>query len=114
MRKNLIIIIMFFLATSTKVMSKDYTYAAWKKNSNTAFNKCMPIISFICTMTQDVKTNVNFGSINSHLIIFDKNNDELIRFKIKKIEYNNGRCWLTPQPIRRYTTYFVTTNCIAK
>ena len=63
---------MFFLAISTKVMSKDYTYAAWKKNSNSAFNKCMPIISFICTMTQDVKTNVNFGSINSHLIIFDK------------------------------------------
>ena len=34
---------------------------------------------------------------------FPKNNNELNTFKIKKIEYRNGRCWLTPQPIRRYT-----------
>ena len=53
-----------------------------------------------------------------------ENETEIFRGKIVKfptsadekfeIEYNNGRCWLTPQPIRRYTTYFVTTNCIAK
>ena len=45
---------------------------------------------------------------------FPKNNNELNTFKIKKIEYKNGRCWLTPQPIRRYTTYFVATNCIER
>ena len=74
----------------------------------------MPIISFICTSTPDVKTDVNYGSINSRLTVFDKDYKELINFKIKKIEYRDGTCWLTPQPIRRYTTYFVATNCIGK
>ena len=114
MKKTIIIFSLFLFISSTNAISKEARYATWEKNSRTAFNKCMPIINFICTTTSDVKTNVNFGSINSHLIVFDQNNKELIRFKIKKIESNNGRCWLTPQPIRRYTTYFVTSNCIAR
>ena len=109
--KKLLGILVVGLLWSVNAFSKNIDAAVWSNDSGTAFNKCMPIISFICTMSQDVKTDVNFGSINSYLTVFDKNNKELIRFKVKKIEYKNGTCWLTPQPIRRYTTYFVATNC---
>ena len=113
MKKFLTFLVLGLLWCNTS-FSKDVKAAVWSNESRNVFNKCMPIFSFICTMSQDVKTDVNYGSINSHLIVFDKNSKELINFKIKKIEYKNGTCWLTPQPIRRYTTYFVATDCIAK
>ena len=113
MRKFLSIMILSLL-WCTMSFSKNVNKVVWSNDSMTAFNKCMPVISFICTLSEDVKTDVNYGSINSHLNVFDKNNKELIRFKIKKIEFKDGTCRLTPQPIRRYTTYFVTTNCITK
>ena len=113
MKKILIFLFLSLLWCNTS-FSKNVNAVVWSNESVTAFNKCMPIISFICTSTRDVKTDVNYGSINSRLTVFDKDYKELINFKIKKIEYRDGTCWLTPQPIRRYTTYFVATNCIGK
>jgi len=110
--KNFLGILVLGLLWCNAAFSKNINEAVWSDDSGTAFNKCWPILDIVCTMSQDVKTDVNSGSINSYLTVFDKNNKELIRFKIKKIEYKNGTCWLTPQPIRRYTTYFVATNCI--
>ena len=45
-------------------------------------------------------------------MIYNKNSELIKKFKVKKIEYSNGRCWITPQPIRRFTTYFTTNKCI--
>jgi len=111
---KIVFIILLSLIISTKSYSKNVSNVMWSNDSVNAYNECMFILNFICTMTQDVKANKNTGSINSFITIFDKNNNELNTFKIKKIEYKNGRCWLTPQPIRRYTTYFVATNCIER
>ena len=111
---KIVFIILLSLIVSTKSYSKNVSNVMWSNDSVNAYNKCMFILNFICTMTQDVRANKNTGSINSFITIFDKNNNELNTFKIKKIEYRNGRCWLTPQPIRRYTTYFVATNCIER
>ena len=112
--KKILIFLFLSLLWCNASFSKNVNAVVWSDESGTAFNKCMPIISFICTSTPDVKTDVNYGSINSRLTVFDKDYKELINFKIKKIEYRDGTCWLTPQPIRRYTTYFVATNCIGK
>ena len=107
-------IIFFFFIVSGKVYSKNVTSVAWSNNSLQAYNECMFILSFICTKTIDVSADINVGSINSFITVFDRNNKKLNTFKIKKIELRNETCWLTPQPIRRYTTYFVATNCIKK
>ena len=94
--------------------SKEFIAAAWKENSKTLYSECNVILSFICSSTLDVKPNVNFASINDNISIFDKRGELITKFKVKKIEYKNNRCWLTPQPIRKFTTYFTTDNCIAR
>jgi hypothetical protein len=111
---SLFLIIFLSLTISTKSYSRDVSNVIWINGSANAYNECMFLLSFICTITQDVKTNKNVGSINSYITIFDKNNKEIKTFKIKKIEYKNGKCWLTPQPIRKYTTYFVATKCFQR
>jgi len=103
-----------FLFTFNTVLSQEYISAVWVKNSKTAYNECNIILSFLCTMTQDVKSDINSAVINSYLSIYDKNNKLIEKFRVKKIEYSNGRCWLTPQPIRKYTTYFTTDRCVAR
>ena len=113
--KKLILIVLILFMTSVS-HSMEYRSAVWKKNSSSAYNECNIILSFICTMTKDVTSDVNFAAINTYLTIYDKKNNIIKKIKVKKIEYNKnkGLCWLTPQPIRGYTTYFVTKECIAK
>ena len=33
-------------------------------------------------------------------------------FKVKRIYYENGKCFITPQSKRRYTKYFVVHMCV--
>jgi len=101
---------MFFLFSSTSY-SKDVSAVTWSYDGNTAYNSCMMVLSFICTLEKDVKSDVLSASINSYIVIYNKNNELVKKFKVKKIEYKNGRCWITPQPIRRYNKYFTTDRC---
>ena len=83
----------------------------WSYDGDTAYNSCMIIVSFICTMEQDVESDVSNTSINKFIVIYNKKNELIKKFKVKKNEFSDGRCWITPQPIRRYKTYFTTNKC---
>ena len=87
--------------------------ASWSHSSDSAYSDC-GFTGFICSMTMDAKANVNKTSIGNYLIIYDKNRKKIDEFKVKKIYYENGRCFITPQSKRKYTTYFVTYNCRAR
>ena len=65
---------------------------------------------------QEIVTLMTVGDHPEYLAVGYLLNQNMLKKtdKIKKIEYRDGTCWLTPQPIRRYTTYFVATNCIGK
>lgn len=110
MKKYLFIVALFFCLTS-KTYAKDVHSVNWSYNGDTAYNSCMMILTFICSMEKDVESDVSNVSINQMIIIYNKNKELIKKFKVKKIEYRNGRCWITPQPIRRYTTYFTTSKC---
>ena len=111
MKKSILTSLFLFALFSSTSFSKDVTAVQWSRDGNTAYNSCMMILSFICTLDIDVSSDVANASINQYLVIYNKNKKLVKKFKVKKIEYKNGRCWLTPQPIRRYTTYFTTDNC---
>ena len=110
MKKYLFIFALFFCLTS-KTYAKDVFSVNWSYNGDTAYNSCMMILTFICSIEKDVESDVSNASINQMIIIYNKNKELIKKFKVKKIEYRNGRCWITPQPIRRYTTYFTTNKC---
>ena len=109
--KRVSIILILFLALINKAHSKEVSSVSWSYGGDTAYNSCMMIFSFICTMEEDVESDVSSASINQMIIIYNNNNELIKKFKIKKIEYSDGRCWITPQPIRRYKTYFTTNKC---
>ena len=110
MKKLFIIVFLFSLFFSTS-FAKEVFSVKWSRDGNTAYNSCMMILSFICTLEEDVSSDVANASINQYLVIYNKKKELIKKFKVKKIEYKNGRCWLTPQPIRRYKTYFTTDKC---
>ena len=114
MGKIKFILFIFFFIICQNVYAREVTSASWPKSSKPSYNECNFIFSFICTMTNDVKSDVNIAYINSYITIYNSKGDKVKKFKVKKIEYNRGNCWLTPQPIRGYTTYFVTNECIAR
>ena len=111
MIKKTLFIIFFFLITINKSNSRKVSSVSWARDGDTAYNSCMMILSFICSMEQNVKSDTSNTSINQFIIIYNKNNELIKKLKVKKIEYKNGRCWITDQPIRRYKTYFTTDKC---
>ena len=109
--KKLLAIIVLGLLISGNAYSKEVKSVSWSNSPNTAFNSCWWILNFICTTQSPVNTDVTSVSINSFISIYNKNNELIKKFKVKKIEYSSGRCWITPQPIRRFRTYFTTEKC---
>jgi hypothetical protein len=108
--------LIFFIIFTDHLSAREAEIASWSKNSKASYNECNFIFSFICTMTKDVKSDVNIATINTFIAVYNFEGKMIKKFKVKKIEYNKskGLCWLTPQPIRGYTTYFVTDRCFAK
>lgn len=108
-----------FLSFFIILLSFDKANAAeveavyWPRNSAGAYNECNPIITFSCTMSMGATSNINQAQIGTQIIVFDKKNNQIANFKIKKIHYEakDNMCWLTDQPIRKFTTYFAISNC---
>lgn len=111
MKKILTFTIFFSIAVINNSYSREVKSVNWSHKGNTAYNSCMIILTFICSLEQNVTSDVSSATINQFIVVYNKKNELIKKFKVKKIEYKNGRCWLTPQPIRRYTTYFTTDNC---
>lgn len=111
MKKFLLAVLFSILIPNNQVLSADVYSVVWSRDGNTAYNSCMFILSFICSFEQNVTSDVDTATVNQFLIIYGKDNKLIKKFKVKKIEYKNGRCWITPQPIRRYTDYFTTDKC---
>mgnify|MGYP006079820711 FL=1 len=109
--KSLLFVLLLFISLINKSYSKEVSSVRWSYAGDTAYNSCMMIISFICSMEQDVESDVSNASINQFIVIYNKKNELIKKFKVKKIEYTHGRCWITPQPIRNYKTYFTTNKC---
>jgi len=109
--KSLLIFLLLFISLINKSYSKEVSSVRWSHGGDTAYNSCMMIISFICSIEQDVESDVSNTSINQFMVIYNKKNELIKKFKVKKIEYTDGRCWITPQPIRNYKTYFTTNKC---
>ena len=103
-----IILLLFDKANAAEV---EAVY--WPRNSAGAYNECNPIITFSCTMSMGATSNINQAQIGTQIIVFDKKNNQVANFKIKKIHYEakDNMCWLTDQPIRKFTTYFAISNC---
>ena len=111
MKKLFSTILVLSFLFSGNAYSKDVKSVSWTNSSNAAFSSCWWILNFICTTQTPVNTDVTSVSINSFISVYNKNNELIKKFKVKKIEYSSGRCWITPQPIRRYKTYFTTGKC---
>ena len=111
---NKILLSLFIMLLSVNTANAAEVEAVyWPKNSAGAYNECNPILSFSCTMTIDATSNINQAQIGTQIIVFDKKNNQIANFKIKKIHYEmkDNMCWLTDQPIRKFTTYFAISNC---
>ena len=109
--KKLLAFIILSLLWSGNAYAKQVKSVSWTHNSEAALNSCWWILDFIRTMKTDVKTDVKNVSINSFISVYDKNNELIKKFKVKKIVYRDGMCWITPQPIRRYKTYIAVGKC---
>ena len=110
--KKILLIVFLSLLSCNLSFSKEVRAAYWSEDSITAYNSCWIILSFICSSEEGVIPDLTTVSINDFIMIYNKNSELIKKFKVKKIEYSNGRCWITPQPIRRFTTYFTTNKCI--
>lgn len=110
-KKFLLLIIIFLWANKANAVEVEAVY--WPKNSAGAYNECNPILTFSCTMSIGATSNINQAQIGTQIIVFDKKNNRIADFKIKKIHYEmkDNMCWLTDQPIRKFTTYFAISNC---
>ena len=105
------LLIFLFLLIANKSFAREVKNVSWSYNGDTGYNSCMMILSFICSFEPNVKSDKFSASINEFIVIYNKNDELIQKLKVKKIEYNNGRCWITNQPIRKYKTYFTTDNC---
>ena len=113
MKKLIIFILFAMLLISSGSRGEEVNAVVWSKNSKAAYNECNFILSFICSMNMDVKSTINDAQIGTQIVVFDKNNKQISTFKVKKIHYekNESMCWLTDQPIRRFTTYYAVKEC---
>ena len=111
--KKLLGIMVLGLLLSSNAYAKTYKTASWSHSADSAYNDC-GFTGFICSMTMDAKAHKTSTRVGDYLTIYDKNKKQIDEFKVKKIHYQNGQCWITPQPIRKYKTYFVTYNCKVK
>ena len=105
------LLIFLFLLIANKSFAREVKNVSWSYNGDTGYNSCMMILSFICSFEPNVKSDKFSASINEFIVIYNKNDELIQKLKVKKIEYNNGRCWITNKPIRKYKTYFTTDNC---
>ena len=105
------LLIFFFLLIANKSFAREVNSVSWSNNGDTGYNSCMMILSFICSFEPNVKSDRFSTSINEFIVIYNKNDELIKKLKVKKIEYDKGRCWITNQPIRKYKTYFTTDNC---
>ena len=111
--KKIIFILLLFLGTTESFAASSVRSAAWPASADSAYSDC-GFFGIMCSMAMDAKANVNKTSIGNYIIIYDKNKKQIDEFKVKKIYYENGKCYITPQSKRKYTKYFVTYNCRAK
>jgi hypothetical protein len=111
---NKILLSLFIILLSVNnAKATEVEAVYWPKNSAGAYSECNPILPFSCTMSMGATSNINQAQIGTQIIVFDKKNNQIANFKIKKIHYEmkDNMCWLTDQPIRKFTTYFAISNC---
>ena len=111
MIRKILLLVIFLLLITNKSLAREVKSVRCSYDGDTAYNSCMIILSFICSIEQNVKSDTSSAYINQFIVIYDENNEFIKNLKVKKIEYKNGRCWITDQPIRRYKTYFTTNKC---
>jgi hypothetical protein len=112
MNKVLLFIFIILLKVN-KANAAEVEAVYWPGNSAGAYNECNPILTFSCTMSMGATSNINQAQIGTQIIVFDKKNNQIANFKIRKIHYEmkDNMCWITDQPIRKFTTYFAISNC---
>ena len=91
--------------------------ARWNISSESAYNNCgllgLRFFGFFCEMTVGAVANKSSTRLRSNLIIYDTKGNEIDSFIVKKIYFDpiDNRCRITPQPIRKFTTYFTVYEC---
>ena len=112
-----ILFILILLNSSEIYAATTINSAKWMTNSAAGYNECgifgSLLFNFFCKTQNDVYSDVNSAAIRSTITIFNKNDEVINTFKIKKIYYDKAaeRCWITPQPIRNFTTYYTVSEC---
>ena len=111
--KKILLSLFIILLSVNKSYPAEVEAVYWPNNSAGAYNECNPILTFSCTMSIGATSNINQAQIGTQIIVFNKKNNQIANFKIKKIHYEakDNMCWLTDQPIRKFTTYFAISNC---
>jgi len=82
--KSLLFFLLLFISLINKSYSKEVSSVSWSHGGDTTYNSCMMIVSFICTTEQDVESDVSNTSINKFIVIYNKKNELIKKFKVKK------------------------------
>ena len=115
-----IFFLLILFSSSEIFASNAINSAKWMPNSVAVYNECgilgSLLFNFFCKTHNDVYSDINSAEIRSTITIFNKNDKVINTFNIKKIYYDKAaeRCWITPQPIRNYTTYYTVSECSPK
>ena len=109
--KKIIFILLFLLGTTESFAASSVRSAAWPASADSAYSDC-GFFGIICSMDMGAKADQNIIRVRSFITIYNKNGEEIDTFKIKRIYYENGKCFITPQSKRRYTKYFVVHMCV--
>jgi len=75
------IFLLLFISLINKSYSKEVSSVSWSHGGDTTYNSCMMIVSFICTTEQDVESDVSNTSINKFIVIYNKKNELIKKFK---------------------------------
>ena len=89
MLRLIFFIFILFLLSTKILLAKEVRSVSWSYNGDTAYNSCMFILSFICSLEQNVKSDTSSASINQFVLIYNRNNELIKKLKVKKIEYKN-------------------------
>ena len=111
MKKLLAIIVMGLLWCNVGFAASSVRSAAWPVSADSAYSDC-GFFGIICSMDMGAKADQNIIRVRSYIKIYNKNGEEIDAFKVKRIYYENGKCFITPQSKRNYTKYFVVHQCV--
>ena len=109
--KKFIFLLLFLLGTTESSAASSVRSAAWPASADSAYSDC-GFFGIICSMDMGAKADQNIIRVRSIITIYNKNGEEIDTFKVKRIYYENGKCFITPQSKRRYTKYFVVHMCV--